>query len=70
MQKRSPGAKPSDVAGMGAGDWSSAEEQELRALSEDLLGNIATLEGLSLQEKREMLQILRENLALRNRLNN
>ena len=53
---------------MGDGDWGNAEEEELRALSEDLLGNIATLEGLSLQEKREMLQILRENLALRNRL--
>lgn len=68
MQK--PANKQSDVASMGAGEWSSAEEHELRALSEDLLGSITTLEGLSMQEKREMLQILRENLALRNRLNN
>jgi hypothetical protein len=58
------------AAASGGGAWSDKEEQELRTLSEELLGNIATLEGLTVEEKQEMLQILRENQDLRKRLQN
>lgn len=40
---------PDAVASTEAEQWSEADEKELRALSEDLLGSITTLEGLSLQ---------------------
>lgn len=41
--------QPDAAASTGAEQWSEADEKELRALSEDLLGSITTLEGLSLQ---------------------
>lgn len=66
------GVPLSEVAGAGgaasAAAWENDDEEELWELARELLGNTHTVEGLSKQERDELLQILRENLQLRKRL--
>ena len=66
------GVPLSQVAGAGgaaaASAWEGDDEEELWELARELLGNTHTVEGLDAQEREELLQILRENLELRKRL--
>ena len=56
------------LASLSSGDEWGAEEEELQDLARELLGSTSDLATMSPLEKREMLKILRENLALRRKL--
>jgi hypothetical protein len=67
QQAPQPAQETMAVDSGGESDWGS-DETELRALMTELLGTASNLDAMNPTERAEMLNILRENLELRKRL--